>query len=139
MYEPDMHEKHKIVFFTFYLVFIIAMFLLVAHIAEPAVEIDHKEAHHQAVLSEILFLESTHGKNLHGEHGEYGVAQFKYESFEWLKGKANMPWLEWTDHGDQVALLDWCLRNGYRSHWTTAERAEINVLTRKYLPPKAIK
>lgn len=130
----DIHERIMLVIF---LTMIIAGFLLIHGGAQGSINIDVNEQYHQAVLEEILHLESSTGRNLHGKDGEWGVAQFKEESFEYLKRVAGMPWLSWKDNVDQVILLDWCLRNGYEYHWTTSRKAQENVVIRKYHPAKA--
>lgn len=78
-------------------------------------------------VSEITTCESG-GKhdNVWGRAGEYGVAQFKKSTFNWMKLKANMPELLWNSREDQITLLTWAIENGYaKQHWRTCyQRAE---------------
>lgn len=55
-----------------------------------------------------------------GKAGEYGIAQFKYKTFEWLKIKAGHPEYRWEDREDQLNLLRWALAHNLKSHWTCA-------------------
>ena len=47
----------------------------------------------------------------------YGVAQFQRRTFNWMKGLAHRPDLNWKNEDDQRYLLRWALANGYGSHW----------------------
>lgn len=107
---------------------------LVVHLRPVAIKnMNSEELYHQALIQEIIQLESSGGRYLHGLDGEYGPAQFKEETFNWMKKLSGMDWLEWTEYDDQIVLLDWALRNGYQSHWTTFKKAEVNVVTRRYV------
>lgn len=95
-------------------------------------EVDYRELHHQDLMQEIIRRESSSGKHLWGQDGEWGPAQFKEQTFNWMKKKAGMEQLEWFNYHDQITLLDWAIRNGYETHWTTFKKAEETVVMRRY-------
>lgn len=54
----------------------------------------------------------------------YGIAQFQYRTFAWMRGLAARPDLKWKNRHDQLWLLDWALRNGYGRYWTCYEKGK---------------
>lgn len=58
-----------------------------------------------------------------GDGGKsYGIAQFQYATFDYLRNKAGRPGLRWKNRDDQIELLDWALRNGYGKYWTCFQK-----------------
>ena len=54
-----------------------------------------------------------------GDGGKsFGIAQFQKITFNELKEKAEMKWLNYYERNDQIILLKWALQNGYGYHWT---------------------
>ena len=120
---------------TLALIFLI--YILWAHLAygtQPYV--DHEEILHQRTVYWIIKLESGQRNipcNYSETCNEYGPAQFKEETFNWMKSLAKMEQLEWRNPTDQVTLLDWALRNGYGNHWATYSLARQRAITEKYV------
>jgi len=56
--------------------------------------------------------------DLHLPIKAYGVAQFQFRTFEWLKELANAPRLNFYKEKDQVWLLKWALQNNYGYLWS---------------------
>lgn len=59
--------------------------------------------------------------DLHLPIHAYGVAQFQFRTFEWLKGLAQAPSLNFYKEDDQVWLLKWAIDNGYLYLWSCAK------------------
>lgn len=58
-----------------------------------------------------------------GDNGaSYGVAQFQYRTFDWMRTQAGKPRLKWKNRNDQLWLLDWALDQGYGKYWTCYDR-----------------
>lgn len=76
----------------------------------------------------IIVCESDGKHYVKGRHGEFGLAQFKKETFELFKKKMNRPELRWTNKWDQLIVLLWALKNGKASHWRCVDKIpEINL------------
>lgn len=72
-----------------------------------------------ALIIDILECESAGRYNVVGDDGvSFGIAQFQKTTFDTLKRKARMPWLNWKNPIHQMRLLNWALDNGYGKHWT---------------------
>ena len=70
-------------------------------------------------VHQIIRCESRYQhEGLWGKADEYGIAQFKYETFYWLAKLAHREDLDWQLEKDQRWLLRWALENGYGRHWT---------------------
>jgi len=90
----------------------------------------------QEVEEEIKFLETlksiilAESDGIHegvwGDDGKsYGIAQFQFSTFEYLKKLAGMENLEWKKPLDQIVLLTWCIRNNVaQKYWTTYPKKE---------------
>lgn len=52
----------------------------------------------------------------------FGVAQFQKRTFDWLKGLAKMPSLDYYKKNDQIWLLKWAIDNNYLYLWSCAYR-----------------
>ncbi len=92
-----------------------------------ACKTEQKEIILTSFVNEITFCESSGKHNgVWGAAGEYGVAQFKKSTFNWMKIKANKPNLRWDNRADQIELLTWAVENGYaKEHWRTCyQKAE---------------
>ena len=48
----------------------------------------------------------------------YGPMQFHRETFDWMKQKANLPLLEYTNPQDQLTLAAWAFAHGYQNNWS---------------------
>jgi len=71
------------------------------------------------VAGAIIYCESR-GKHegVWGEHGEYGIAQFKEKTFYWMAEKAGLKNADWKNKEHQIYLLKWALKNKLGRHWT---------------------
>ena len=58
------------------------------------------------------------GEILRGDTGEYGIAQFMDETFEWFRTMSGMNELSIYNAEDQIILMKWAFENGYEDHWT---------------------
>lgn len=77
-----------------------------------------------AILERIIKLESGGKHNAFGADGEFGIVQFKMETFYFLAEKAGLENPDWKDQIQQIVLLNWAIRNGYVvRHWATFEKA----------------
>jgi hypothetical protein len=76
-----------------------------------------------AVVENIVDCESGGDHSQKNPSGAFGVAQFKKRTFNWMKGLAGRPELQWTSEDDQLWLLSWALRNGYGGHWVCYDQA----------------
>jgi len=73
----------------------------------------------------IVERESSWIKDIYGDHGSaYSFAQYHEPTFEEMKIRANMPWLQYRNPEDQLTLLAWAYNEGPREmrHWTTWRR-----------------
>ena len=76
-------------------------------------------------LLEILMCESggqhynLDGTIKRGKAGEYGIAQFKWNTFYWMSEQANFNGSIYSAE-DQVELLVWALENNLGFHWSCA-------------------
>lgn len=100
---------------TILFIVIVSIFCYAGESKENIITIDPLER----TTCEILKCESNfvhEGK--WGKAGEYGWAQFKKGTFNWMKELAGMPMLKWKSQTDQLCLLRWALRNNLGSHWS---------------------
>ena len=66
----------------------------------------------------ILECESSNRPDVWGDGGKsYGIAQIQERTWDYLAPKAGIKG-DWKDPGDQVALLEWAIENGYGGYWT---------------------
>jgi len=73
-------------------------------------------------LERVIVLESEgKHKGVWGKDEEFGIVQFKKETFVWLAEKAGVKGADWKNQVDQVKLANWAIRNGYGSLWSTFE------------------
>ncbi len=71
------------------------------------------------LLIDIMECESGGRYNVVGDDGvSVGIAQFQKATFETLKHKAKMPWLQWKNPIHQMRLLNWAIDHGYGRLWT---------------------
>lgn len=67
-------------------------------------------------------IECESGGVHHGRWGDggksYGILQYQRPTFNKLKKKAGMAWLDYWNKEDQIVLAKWALQNGYGHHWT---------------------
>lgn len=71
----------------------------------------------------LILCESSWNKNAIGDKGKsFGLGQFQYQTFEWLKNKANMSKLKWKDPHDQITLLIWAVENDFINLWTCSKQ-----------------
>lgn len=72
--------------------------------------------------TKLAIIECESGIKHEGVWGDggrsYGIAQFQYRTFDWMRGQAGRPELRWKNRRDQLWLLDWALRRGYGKYWT---------------------
>lgn len=76
------------------------------------------------ILEKIIRLESSGKHQVWGANGEFGICQFKPETFFFLAEKAGLPDPDWQNQAQQIALLNWSIRNGFGNHWSTFEKAK---------------
>lgn len=58
-------------------------------------------------------------KMIYGDNGNaYGIAQFWKDTFEMMKRKSGMYWLDYYSMQDQRTLLVWALEHNLGFHWT---------------------
>lgn len=74
---------------------------------------------HKIIECESKFKHVNNWGDLDYPYPAYGIAQFQERTFNWMKGLAKMPDLEWKNREDQIWLLRWALKNGYGNHWYT--------------------
>jgi len=74
----------------------------------------------------IIRCESNFNQNAIGKAGEIGIAQFLPSTWEFMKEKSGMCWLDINDANDQLRLLLWALQNGYANHWTCYKKLLAN-------------
>ncbi len=72
----------------------------------------------------IIVCESDGIHHRSGRHGEYGLAQFKYETFNRFKHEMGEPQLEWRNKWDQLKVLLWAIANKKENHWTCNKYVE---------------
>ena len=73
----------------------------------------------QVLASKIMDCESgDRHEGIWGKAGEYGIAQFKKNTFYWMSGLAGLKNPDWKNREQQIWLLEWALKNGYEEHWT---------------------
>ncbi len=96
--------------------------LVVGYAGESKENVIEQDKIEQAAYR-IILCESG-GKHIGcwGAAGEYGWAQFKKKTFEWMKGLAGRPELKWKNKDDQMWLLKWAIKNNLSSHWTCAKK-----------------
>lgn len=71
------------------------------------------------LADKIIECESGGRHDIYGDGGKsFGVAQFQIITFNELKDKAEMHWLNYRKKEDQITLLKWALQNNYGYHWT---------------------
>lgn len=86
---------------------------LSACLSVPAHAADAKQ------VIDIIECESAGRYNVVGDDGvSVGIAQFQKATFEELKRKAKMPWLQWKNPIHQMRLLNWAIDHGYGHLWT---------------------
>jgi Transglycosylase SLT domain len=74
----------------------------------------------ERLIRHLIFLESSGRPTVYGDHGmSYGLLQFQKATFEYMKKKAGMEWMEWKDPDDQVALARWMVGHGYGNQFST--------------------
>lgn len=74
-------------------------------------------------------------ENIWGDGGKsYGIAQFHERTFNWMKNLAGHPEYKWKNKADQLALLDWAIRNGYGGHWRHCYTRAVKLYVRGILP-----
>ena len=56
--------------------------------------------------------------NVWGKAGEYGIAQFKSQTFYSFARQARLQNADWKNKEDQLYLLEWALKNNLGFHWT---------------------
>jgi len=76
------------------------------------------------ILEKIIRAESSGRHQVWGANGEFGICQFKPETFFFLAEKAGLPNPDWQNQAQQIALLNWSIRNGFGNHWSTFEKAK---------------
>ena len=75
------------------------------------------------IAGEIIQCESggkhydKYGYIIRGQAGEYGIAQYMPESWEYFN-KLRGTDLDLLDKQDQLNMLEWCLENDLGFHWT---------------------
>jgi len=90
---------------------------------ENALKEVSKEYQTLDTLERIIIAESSgKHKGIWGQDGEFGICQFKKQTFFFLADKAGLPNPDWKDQSQQVALLNWSIRNGFANHWSTFEK-----------------
>jgi len=81
----------------------------------------------QLLLLEKIIEAESGGKHegVYGRNSEYGLAQFTPQTFFWLAEKMGVENPDWKDWGQQIAVLNFAIRNGYaEKHWSTFDRAK---------------
>lgn len=66
----------------------------------------------------IILCESGGKHEVWGKAGEFGIAQFKKETFYWMAKQAKLENPDWKDKDQQVYLLLWALKNNLGKNWT---------------------
>lgn len=115
---------------------LISLCIIVAANSWGSNEINYNKRNHQGVIQEILRLESGY-KNIPCAYSdtctEIGVAQFKPTTWALFQKKSGMYHLSIYEASDQVHMLDWAIRNGLGSHWTTYRTAQENSVMKRYI------
>jgi hypothetical protein len=78
-----------------------------------------QEQIYSSLVTNITYCESRDIHDRTSYAGAYGRAQFMERTFNWMKGLAGKPHLQWRSEADQMWLLNWAVRNGYGKHWQT--------------------
>jgi hypothetical protein len=74
---------------------------------------------YKTVLAIINCESGVQHDGIWGDGGRsYGIAQFQYKTFDWMRKEAKRPELKWKNRNDQLWLLAWALENGYGKYWT---------------------
>jgi hypothetical protein len=95
-------------------------------VLDEATEEINKEQETLEILEGIIVAESNNKHNdIWGQDGEYGIVQFKQKTFYWLAEKVGMPHPDWKSQIQQIQLLNWAIRNGFGSQWTTYKNTEV--------------
>jgi hypothetical protein len=85
-----------------------------------AAQNDQKTQVIETMVSQVTFCESSNKhEGVWGKAGEYGVAQFKPRTFQWMARMAGHPEYRIGNRNDQIAILRWAIKNGYGNHWST--------------------
>lgn len=70
------------------------------------------------MIEKIVMCESSgNHEGVWGKAGEFGIAQFKKESFYLFAKMAGFENADWKNKEHQLYLLEWGLRNGKENHW----------------------
>lgn len=80
-----------------------------------------EKARRKEIIYKVIECESSfRHKNIWGLAGEYGLLQYKEQSFYYLMKLS--PYkklkLKWKDVRHQYLLASWAIENGYGNHWT---------------------
>jgi len=59
-----------------------------------------------------------YGQILRGKAGEFGIAQFMWDTFELFKEQSGKRDLSIYSSDDQIELMEWAWENDLKSHWT---------------------
>lgn len=85
---------------------------------EQKLEIARFEADLYKKAVRIIVCESTgRHNNVYGRHGEYGIAQFKRETFQQFAEEMGEPELQWRNKWHQLKVLLWAIAYGKENHW----------------------
>lgn len=96
---------------------------------------ESKELIVTSVVKSITFCESSDKHNRWGDSGKaYGIAQFHKGTFNWMAKLSGHPEYQWKNKADQIALLDWAIRNGYGNHWQHCYKQAVKTYLRSALP-----
>lgn len=72
------------------------------------------------ILETIIRRESNGRHNVWGADKEFGLAQFKRQTFFFLAEKMGLENPDWKDALQQILVCNWAIRNGYaKKHWST--------------------
>ncbi len=66
----------------------------------------------------VVDCESKWNKHATGTAGEIGIGQYMPQTFNWLKKKAKMEWLDINENDDQIELLRWSINNNWGKLWS---------------------
>ncbi len=87
--------------------------------AEERLKMLSEKARQREIIYKVIECESSYRhKNIWGQAGEYGLLQFKEQSFHYLMKLSPYRKLKWKDARHQYLLASWAIQNGFGKHWT---------------------
>lgn len=79
-----------------------------------------------SIANSVTYCESSNRQDgVWGKAGEYGKAQFKPQTFTWMKKVFHKPGYSIINEKDQVDLLREAIKHGYGNHWNTCYKKAV--------------